>query len=358
MNSKERELFGALCSFKQDNFDESLLEYASPEVLGQLFYNRMAAIAYGVLKRHQLLGKVNREFRNSLKCAYDANVEKNKYYNKCLEFLTRILGECNCDYAMLKGAVLCSSYPVGYRTSNDVDLLVRPKDVTQVGETLARHGFRQGYVRNETFIPATRAEIIQSKMMRGETVPYIKEMDLPGMKYLEVDINFSLDYKNGDEKLLDRMLNRARLRILHDMSVTTLDFYDFLIHLCMHLYKEATTLPWVEMKRDMTLYKYCDIYMILSNMSSQVAETFFICAYELRLEKICAFAVLQTAMLFDLKNSPAVEMANMILRDDPDFMHTVISPTDNLTFIYSEKNIAERFFASDRTSLLAEVRDK
>ena len=27
-------------------------------------------------------------------------------------------------------------------------------------------------------------------MMRGETVPYIKEVDLPFMKYLEVDINF------------------------------------------------------------------------------------------------------------------------------------------------------------------------
>jgi hypothetical protein len=126
----------------------------------------------------------------------------------------------------------------------------------------------------------------------------------------------------------------------------------------MHLYKEATTLPWVEMKRDMTLYKYCDIYMILSNMSSQVAETFFVCACELKVEKICAFAVLQTAMLFDLKNSSTVAMANMVLRDDPDFIHTVISPIDNLTFIYGEKDVAERFFASDRASLLREVRGK
>lgn len=99
---------------------------------------------------------------------------------------------------MLKGAYLCAHYPDGYRTSNDVDLLVLPKDVTTIGNLLARSGFRQGNIRNGEFIPATRQEIIESKMMRGETVPYIKEVDLTFMKFFKVDINFSLDYKNGN----------------------------------------------------------------------------------------------------------------------------------------------------------------
>ena len=47
------------------------------------------------------------------------------------------------------------------------------------------------------------------------------------------------------------------------LGKVTLDDAGFFIHLCAHLYKEATTLPWIEMHRDMTLYKYCDIHMML-----------------------------------------------------------------------------------------------
>lgn len=113
----------------------------------------------------------------------------------CIRYITEVLSKCSCTYAMLKGALLCRCYPEGYRTSNDIDLLVHPSDVTLIANALSAAGFRQGSVRNDRFIAATRQEIIESKMMRGETVPFIKEMNLPGMKYLEVDINFFLDYK-------------------------------------------------------------------------------------------------------------------------------------------------------------------
>ena len=46
MRQKEKELFKSLCSFKAETFDESLLEAATPTVLGHLFFNRMQAIAY------------------------------------------------------------------------------------------------------------------------------------------------------------------------------------------------------------------------------------------------------------------------------------------------------------------------
>lgn len=45
-------------------------------------------------------------------------------------------------------------------------------------------------------------------MNRGETVPYILEADYPFMKFLEVDINFSLDYKPTDGESVRGMLQR------------------------------------------------------------------------------------------------------------------------------------------------------
>lgn len=158
----------------------------------------MQGVAYDTLKKHNLLGKVNREFRNSLGAAYEQNVQKNRSFMRCVKMLSEILSPCSCSINMLKGAFLCAHYPEGYRTSNDVDLHVLPKDVTTVGNYLSHAEFQQENIRNGEFIPATRQEIIESNMLSGETVPYIKEVNLPFIKFFEVDINFSLYYKNVD----------------------------------------------------------------------------------------------------------------------------------------------------------------
>lgn len=355
MKEKEKQLFKALCRFKDAFDDPSLTEFATPAVLGHLFFNRMQGIAYGILKKSGLLGKVNREFRNALGAAYDQNVLRNESFRKCVILLSGILSSCDCKVAMLKGAYLCMHYPDGYRTSNDVDLLVLPKDVTTIGNLLAKAGFRQGNIRNGEFIPATRQEIIESKMMRGETVPYIKEVDLPFMKFFEVDINFSLDYKNGNGNVLAEMLANLCMKNEKQLSVPTLDDADFFIHLCAHLYKEATTLPWIEMRRDMTLYKYCDIYMLLSEMSDGQLQSVFTRATELGMEKICAYAVLETLGLFDMDNAFARQIANAALADDPDFCLKVVSPKDGKTLIYQTADVTERFFNESRVRDLKEV---
>lgn len=75
-DGKRKTTFKALCKFKEKDFDEALLAHATPTVLGQLFFNRMQGVAYDVLKTNGLLGKVNREFRNSLGSAYEQNKEK------------------------------------------------------------------------------------------------------------------------------------------------------------------------------------------------------------------------------------------------------------------------------------------
>ena len=354
MNKKEKELFKSLCSFRANKFNENLLEYATPAVLGELFFNRMQAVAYGTLKKHDLLGKVNREFRNSLKGAYTQNCEKNVYFFLCVKYVEDILSKCDCAYAMLKGAYLCKLYPKGYRSSNDIDILVAPQNVDKIGNALIKNGFKQGNIRGEKFVEATRKEIVESKMTRGETVPYIKEVGLPGMQFIEVDINYSLDYKNSDTDTLERMLFNTVIEGEDEYKIHTLRKDDFFVHLCSHLYKEATTLPWVEMKRDMTMYKYCDIYMLLNNASIFDTDFLFKRSAELGLEKICAFAVIQMSRLFHFENDYALKKADAILEDDPDFIHYVISPKEKKKYLFSEKFIEKRFFAVDRVKLLKE----
>ncbi len=355
MQRKEEELFLALCQFNKEQMDDALLEYASPCVLGHLFFNRMQGVAYGVLQKKGMLGSVSREFRNSIREAYERNVEKNGSFLLCIEYLKERLRKFDGKYALLKGAYLCHFYPEGYRTSNDIDILVMPETVTEIGLILLDAGFKQGNIRNGVFVPASRKEIIESKMMRGETVPYIKEINLPGMRYLEVDINFSLDYKNSGGQLVNSFLERNKLRNNKSIEIQTLEESDFFIHLCCHLHKETTTLPWVEMKRDMTMYKYGDIYLLLEEMSNQKINDVFERASGLGLDKICAFSIIQTAELFDVNNVYAIELANSKLNFDHEFLHQVIEPKEKKIFTYYEKDIRKRFFADNRKELLKEV---
>lgn len=355
MKEQEKQLFKTLCKFKNAFAHISLTEFATPAVLGHLFFNRMHGIAYDTLKRNGCLGKVNREFRNSLEAAFNQNVQKNQSFHQCISILSDILLASDCKVAMLKGAYLCAHYPDGYRTANDVDLLVLPQDVTAIGNLLTASGFMQGNVRNGEFVPATRQEIIESKMTRGEVAPYVKEVNLPFMRFFEVDINFSLDYKNGDYDILSDMLSNVCIKKEHGLLIPTLDDTNFFIHLCAHLYKEATTLPWIEMNRDMTLYKYCDIYMLLSEMTDHQMQKVFNHAKEMGLDKICAYAILETIELFETGHAFAYRLANDVLRDDPCFRFRVVSPKDKRTFVYQTSNASDRFFMESRVADLKEA---
>ena len=359
MNSKEKRLVLELCKFKKDDKSEltSLINegYATSSVLGEVFFNRMAGVAYGVLKEAKLLGKVNREFRNSLASFHTLNAEKNKSYLKCLKYVSSILSKYADEYVMLKGAYLCSVDPKGYRTSNDIDLLVNSKSVSKIEKILLSEGFEQGNVKNESFIAASRSEILSSKMLRGETVPFIKQVDLPFMKYLEIDINFSMGFTSDDGKAVKEIIEEGRLTELEYFSIRIPSEKHFFLHLCTHLWKEASTYPWVKMKRDMSLYKYCDIYYLMKDMTPEAIDEIVECAKRYNIEKECYCTLIQTKELFDETNPVYDAIIGKFDISDPESADYVISPTDKKLFKYTERNAVERLFSENRCNLLKEV---
>ncbi len=358
MNKYEKELFLTLCDFMEPNkakLEDLVYQYSTPSVLGQLLFNRMQGAAYGVLRNCELLGRVNREFRNTLRDAYKLNVEKNQSFEKSLGFLNESLKNTLVPYAMLKGAVLCGLYPKGMRTCNDIDLLVLSEDVTEIGNALKQAGFRQGYIRNDMFFPAERKDIVASKMMRGETIPYVYEIGLPFMKHLEIDINYSVDYKNSDSNVIQNMLSKRRSVAPFDTcEITTLDTTDFFIHLCCHLYKEATTYPWIVMQRDMTMYKFSDIHYYLSKMTDEEISKAFERAGQLNAAEVCSCVVLWTEQLFPTIDKLAVTQARVVLDGKMDILDNVIDPKENKFYCYKTSDVWERFFSTNRISLLKE----
>lgn len=358
MNQEEKELFLSLCQFK--NPDKSKLQFlidrqaATASVLGLLFWNRVSGIAYDVLKKAELLSHVNREFRASIQKAYEQNCIYNESFIKCLQHLNEILLPAKDHYAMLKGALLCPQYPKGYRTSNDVDLLVSTNHLDEFGRLLTENGFLQGTLKNGKFFPATRSDIIKSKMLRGETVPYLKKVSLPYMEYLEIDINFSLDFKNSNSDTVKTLVDRAVVYNMSDLSVRSLSPADFFLHLCAHLYKESSVYPWIEMKRDMTIYKYLDIYKLLSEMSHNDLDKIITTAIELNLEKECYYTVFEVKNLFPIVEDSA-EIILKAFSEHNDCIRQVIYPERKKLYEYQTIDTKTRFFAENRVEMLKEV---
>ncbi len=303
----EQKLVLELCrieGYNKENVELALnkrLDYAY--VLGQLHMHRMAAAAYYVLQKTELLGKVNREFRSSLKAVYQYNQYKVASYKKALDELVYLLENVDFPYTILKGGFLAYLYPPGVRTSNDIDLLVLRKDLPRIIELFRNHGFVQGFIRNERIVEAKRQEIVNAQLNRGEIIPFVKEVRWQGLEFLEVDINISLDEKSSeDTSVIAQMLER-RSGFATDRGerLYTLDREDFLIHLCTHLYKEAAVYQWVEMGRDLSIYKFLDIWLYYRKFIKQqegeqaLADRIQACGKELE----CYYAFYYTGEIFD-----------------------------------------------------------
>lgn len=339
---------------KEVLFDLMKAKMDYPYILGQLLYNRVGAAAYLTLKQNELLPKVNREFRNSLRAIYEYNSAKTDNFNKATTFLSSVSKEFDFPYAFLKGAYLVDLYPRGLRTSNDVDILIEPENITELTNILKKHGFEQGSIRDEEFVPASRKEIVSSRMNRGETVPFIKELNLPGMKYLELDVNYSLGFRPGmDEEIVSDFLSRTEPLIHGDIH--TLDNVDFLLHLCAHLYKEATVMSWVEMGRDISLYKYCDIYLYLNKfMNDTYTDKLIRRIEEVGLIKECYYTLYYTKELFGMSNSLLDKVLDKIRPEETDFMHQIIDPQNRKTYSFDMK-YSDWVFCSNRRELLNEA---
>lgn len=356
MNRAEQKLVLELCRFK--NPDAKQIEYLKSRgvdqavVLGQLMFHRVAGAAYATLMETGLLSLFHREFRTSLKTVYESACEKTKSYMGVVDNLAEVLNKTNIPYALLKGSYLCYTYPIGYRTSNDVDVLLNTKDIDTVSSALYAHGFIQGHIRNQTLIPATRLEMIQSRMTRGETMPFYKEVSLPHMQFAEVDLNFSLHESNEQNGVVLELLNRRAKYKTQTTHGYTLDKYDFVLHLCAHLYKEATVMAWVRMNRDLSLYKFMDIYMILHDWTDEDYKQLLNVALDTYLESDLYYALYFTRELFSMTSMALDQALEYLELRRPGIelvLHQVKDPTSRQAFRYASTDLLKRLFSPYRS---------
>ena len=327
-----------------------------PYLLGHILHHRMGAVAYHVLKQTGLLGQVHREFRNTLRTVYESHRAQAESMQTALSMIAGMLADLPTPYAVLKGSYLTGLYPQGLRTSNDIDVLVNQEQVSVLTARLKKNGFIQGHIRDESLVPASRQEILASRMNRGETVPFIRPVGLEQMEYLEIDVNFSVDYKARQETdIVSRLIDRREPLVRTACGrLYTLCKTDFLIDLCLHLYKEATIFSWVQMKRDQSLYKYCDIYLLIHQwMKAAYAQSL---AQQIRsygVQRECYYALNGTRLSFQIHKRELDWLLDAICPEDTAFMNEVLDPMANRIYHYQHP-FSEWIFCSERVQNLKE----
>lgn len=327
------------------------------KLLGDLCINRTSGIAYHNIRRFPKL-KVSKDFLWTLDAVYQSNCFRNQQTKMYFKELSKMFAGVDFHYAVLKGTILSMNrYQEGCRVSNDIDVLVDEYHVEQCTRILRANGFVQGtYRRGIGIIPATRREIILSKLNYGETVPFFK---LFGEEAMMVDVNFSLDYKPElTGNLVERMLQHVEPVLLDGCQCMTLEKYDFLIHLCCHLYKEATTFYWVDLQRDLMLYKFSDINLLLRTaFSPQELEELATRIQEYGLERECYYTFVNSSILF-----PPIQqvqgfkkLIDCIQPNDLSFMKQIIHPKEKTVYEYKE-SFLDWFFTPNRRERLHEIK--
>ncbi len=199
-------------------------------------------------------------------------VQRNRVMEKWIADIGYELGTAGIRYAFLKGSVLSycpfgekNLYQYGERSSNDIDILVSPKDIGRLDRVLAAFGFVQGKWLEGKIEPFTHREIMYRRMTRGETAPYLIQTQSEEVPFIELDVNYSLGYlPSGDSTLVENMLTDCKNYDLYSgESIPSLSEEKFLLHLIMHQYKEATLYWMTQRHKDSQIYKYLDIYRVL-----------------------------------------------------------------------------------------------
>ncbi|MBP2245833.1 nucleotidyltransferase family protein [Paenibacillus xylanexedens] len=347
------------------NYDNELLKNTIGEIsdwdllLDIINHHRIGGIVYSVLVDSQLLDLADSSFKSKLSMVFENNKTKNDDLTKILKHLGSEIENESYNYAFLKGSYLIPKlYAKGQRISNDIDILISQKDIDKIDVYLKKMNFVQKVYRDKAgWVEPTRKEKIFARMNYGELLPYFRDYGLKGIETAIVDVNISLDFQaKYNLSLVDRMLENTFSYDINGTSLCTLNREDFLIHLCAHLFKEATIYDWVKENRDTHLYKYCDIYAFLLEVEEDFFEKFNNKVLEYGLEKECYFTLINSIKLFPYlaKRKGINILLENIKPNDLNYFNIIYWPLEKKSFSHNCEFISW-VFCDDKLKMLREI---
>nr|WP_145404295.1 nucleotidyltransferase family protein [Paenibacillus xylanexedens] len=248
------------------------------------------------------------EYKKVMNHAYQGNRIKNELMAEELKLILEQAREKNVELIPLKGAWLIPHVykDPGLRISNDLDFLVSLEQGQAISEMLQHMGYKPGHYdwASDHVTEVSEEEVLQWSTRSGNLHPHMKRVNNGFAKYIGVDFSYDVDLTRTF--IASGGLQRgACTRELYSVPAKCLGTVDFLIHLAIHLYKEASHERWVRIDQDINLIKFCDVReYILAHVQelewSEVAAR----SKELAAEEALYYALYYLKMIF---NDPFVD---------------------------------------------------
>lgn len=237
------------------------------EILGYLCYHRVAGLAYETINAINVR-KLDFPVFFAIYMIHQSQSTRIELQKEYIKSISSALCEANIEHVFLKGSVLSSTiYPVGTRALNDIDILVSKKSIQKVKKVLHELDFLQGkYNYKKGIVDEFDQDMLtQSINTRGEMIPFVKIVDKKTIKTIDVDVNFSLNWKpDGSDEAVNHFLGeRILVPIDDDFSIYSLKEEHLFIQLCSHLYKDSVLVDLVKKRKVLDLYKFVDIYTFI-----------------------------------------------------------------------------------------------
>lgn len=346
----ERKIIIELLKYENNNKVLELMKYNPNwiEILGFLTYHRLAGLTYEKIKN---LNVRNFDYPVYLNTYMINQSQKIRTYeqNKWINIISNELNKKNIRYVFLKGAILNNTlFNYGSRVSNDIDILIEKKSIPIVTDILNKLGFVQGKYnyKTKTICKFTEKEIEESIRTRGETAPFVKKTNIPEIETIDIDINFSIDWKPTDDEIVNDFLNNRILIVKNDnVSIFSLNHYHNFIELCIHLYKDCSLIDIVKKRKVLDLYKFVDIYYYLKKYETEIhMNTLYEIIKKYKLAKYIYFALKYITEIFpDIKR---VELENLLKKIEKDnTLNTIYDQNNPSIKMKTNAKILDRIFS-------------
>lgn len=225
---------------------------------GKCIKQKIAGLVYLNLNRWGLESNVTPAVRMAFRLLYCAHRERNRHILATMREVVTKLAAADVDIRPLKGSVLVPLVysDEGSRILSDIDLFIRKNDTTRVIAIMHEMGFLQGTYCAETgtIEPLTREEYLIWKLKMFNLPGFMRISENPFVAVECVDFTFGLGFLD-DRDLSNEMMSRRGVIA----GIETLDPIDFYLHVCSHLFKEASNDAWVQLGLAVNLIKFCDV---------------------------------------------------------------------------------------------------
>lgn len=336
-------------------------------ILGKLAMHRVAAAAYVQLSDYGLQDCFGRVLCNALEDLYEESCYRCKMYNRDLGFLAIVLQNAEFPYALLSGAYTPSVYERGTRTAENVDILINPEDLPALKEILHIRRYQQGHYAHYEWEPDTSDEIADMWENTGEITPFFNMTDTWAKRYQILQLTYTADKSpmHPDEPAADeqkrslaaRMLSHRRPAIItNDGRLYTLDRVDFLLHLCMRFYFEATSLERVEAGTDLSLQRLLDLLKFWQGaVKDEHLPVLKKRLVQYGVQDAFSYAYTYVSRLWDLDDPVLRQLLAENAPSSQDWMQMVYDRTGNRRYQYEDTDLISRVFAENRRKMLRET---